>query len=163
MAKQRLEAQCEGLDTAKGGHAAATRHTHLKVRATSHAHAHALHKCRRARLKGVQVEQRSGAPCRRLGNKAKERIKAGLRTPRFSRDTRRTLPPCSTLLVELTISCLVLYCRYTVFPRTCHAWAAEAQTEGGNQMTRPRKPNIPGLSCTCQQLCKPMHSLSAAG
>ncbi len=41
-------------------------------------------------------------------------------TRRFSRDTRRTLPPCSTLLVEFTISCLVLYCRYTVFPRT---WA----------------------------------------
>jgi hypothetical protein len=89
-------------------------------------------------MKGAQVEQRSGMPFCRLGDEAKERMRAWLRTPRFSRDTRRTLPPCSTLLVELTISCLVLYCRYTVFPRTCHAWA-EAQTKGGKQVIQPRE------------------------
>ena len=42
-----------------------------------------------------------------------------MKTCRFSSDTSSTLPPCSALRVEFTISCRVLYCRYTVLPRTC--------------------------------------------
>ena len=56
-------------------------------------------------------------------------VEQGLRTPRFSRDTRSTLPPCSALRVELTISCRVLYCRYTVLPAhlPCSRRAAACQ------------------------------------